>query len=312
MERKINYTMVGLFIAGTAILLILAILWLGRLEYEKEFDYYMIRFKESVSGLNIGSPVKYRGIKVGTVTDLSIDPQNPELVRVIIKVKRGTPILKGTKALLSYQGLTGLAYIELSGGDSKSLELLHPKKNPPYTEIKTTPSLRARLDQVITDLSKQTETLVTRINILLSEENLQALSSTLKNLDLVSTSLANQKQEIETTLKNLAKTSQELPSLVQESKKGITEVSQKTQNLLDLLTEDEKEVKGILMDVREFMRTKGQTLADSAHRSLTELTKTLEETQETLSTLKRTMESFETNPSRLILGGPSRKPGPGE
>ena len=312
MERKINYTLVGLFITGSGVLLVLAILWLGRLQYKKEYDYYMIRFKESVSGLNVGSPVKYRGIKVGTVENLSIDPQNPELVRVIIKVKKGTPVLKSTRALLAYQGLTGLAYIELSGGDSKSKELLHPRTKPPYTEIKTKPSLRARLDQVITNLSKQTETLVTRINLLLSKENIQALSSTLKNLETVSGSLASQKNSIETTLENLSATSRELPSLVRESREGITRISRKTQNLLDLITQDEKEVKAILADVRQFMRTKGRTIADSAHRSLVELSRTLEETQETLQALRRTMESFENNPSRILLGGPSRRPGPGE
>ncbi len=312
MERKINYTLVGLFITGSGVLLVLAILWLGRLQYKKEYDYYMIRFKESVSGLNVGSPVKYRGIKVGTVEKLSIDPQNPELVRVIIKVKKGTPILKSTRALLAYQGLTGLAYIELSGGDSKSKELLHPRTKPPYTEIKTKPSLRARLDQVITNLSKQTETLVTRINLLLSKENIRALSSTLKNLETVSGSLASQKNSIETTLENLAVTSRELPSLVRESREDITRISRKTQNLLDLITQDEKEVKAILVDVRQFMRTKGRTIADSAHRSLVELSRTLEETQETLQALRRTIESFENNPSRILLGGPSRRPGPGE
>ena len=312
MERKINYTLVGLFIAGTVILLVLTVLWLGKLEYEKEYDYYVIRFKESVSGLNIGSPVKYRGIKVGTVTDLSIDPQNPELVKVIIKVKKGTPILEDTRAFLAYQGLTGLAYIELTGGDSKSHKLLKPKEKPPYTEIKTKPSLRARLDQVITNLSKQTESLVTRINLLMSKENIQALSATLKNLETISSSLASQREAIEITLKNLATTSQELPSLVQESKKGIKEVSQKTQTFLDLLTQDEQEVRAILKDVHTFMKTKGRTIADEAHQSLMELARTLEEAQKTLNTLKRTIESLENNPSRILLGGPSRRPGPGE
>ncbi len=314
MERKINYTLVGLFIAGSTLLLVLALLWLGKVEYEQEYDHYTVYFRESVSGLNVGSPVKYRGIKVGTVENLSIAPQNPELVKAVIKVKRGTPIRQDTRAHLAYQGITGLAYIELTGGTRHSPPL-KPRSVPPYPEIKTKPSIITRLDQVITKLSQKTETLVTRLTLLLSPENLQSLSTTLKNLSLLSTSLASQRREIEATLQNLAATSQELPALVEETRtgvRGIRKVSTKTEQLLDLFTRDETQVTQLLKEIHLFIQNQGEPLAISARISLEELKATLEEAQETLETMKRTLQNLESNPSRIIMGGPPRKPGPGE
>ncbi len=311
MERKINYTLVGIFIAGSVLLLVLAILWLGKVEYEEEYNYYTVYFRESVSGLNVGSPVKYRGIKVGTVANLSIDPRNPELVKAIIKVKRGTPIRQDTQALLAYQGITGLAYIELTGG-TRSSPPLKPLATPPYPVIETRPSIITRLDQVITNLSQRTETLVTRLNLLLSPENLQAINTTLKNLALLSSSLASQREGIETTLRDLATTSRELPSLVEEGKREMGEVSAKTQSLLDMLSQDEREVNSLLKEIHRFMEIRGQALALSAQRSLEGLNDTLQEARETLKAIKRATDNLEAHPSRLLLGGPPRRPGPGE
>ncbi|RLD93029.1 MAG: hypothetical protein DRI93_05825, partial [Aquificota bacterium] len=290
MERKINYTLVGLFITGSTLLLILALLWLGKVEYEQEYDHYTVYFQESVSGLNIGSPVKYRGIKVGTVENLSIDPKNPELVKAAIKVKRGTPIRQDTRAHLAYQGITGLAYIELTGGTRHSPPL-KPRNVPPYPVIETKPSIITRLDQVITKLSQRTETLVTRLTLLLSPENLQSLSTTLKNLSLLSTSLASQRKEIETTLQNLATTSRGLPALVEETRIGVRKVSTKTEQLLDLLAKDETQVTQLLKEIHLFIQNHGEPLALSAQSSLEELKITLEEAQETLETTKRTLQS---------------------
>ncbi len=307
MERRVNYTIVGLFIVGSVVLFVIVLLWLGRVEYEGEYDHYLLYFKESVSGLNVGSPVKYRGIKVGSVEMLSINPQKPEMVEVLIKVRKGTPIRKDTTALLSFQGITGLAYIELMGGTHQSPPIV-PKKAPPYPVIKTRPSIITRLDKVITTLSQKTVLMVSRLNLLLSHENIQSISTTLKNMALVSSSLSSQREALERTINDLARASHGFPDLVEHANRDLEMV----QDLLAGLKGNQAQISQLLDEVQTFLQREGEPLAFTAQGSLQELQRTLLEAKGTLRILRETLQQIGEHPSQLIFGGPPRKLGPGE
>src|SRR5215469_4240839 len=97
-----------------------AIVWLTRLQFEKEGKIYDIHFAGSVSGLNDGAPVRYKGVPIGRVVRISLDPDNVERIRVRIVVDTGTPIKQDAVASLEAQGITGLAYVEISGGSNAS------------------------------------------------------------------------------------------------------------------------------------------------------------------------------------------------
>jgi hypothetical protein len=97
--------------------LIAGVLWLasgGALQ--KKYDLYLAIEDESVAGLNLNAPVKYNGVDVGKVREIRLDPGNPERVNLLFAIERGTPIKEDTVAVLKTQGLTGIAYVELSGG----------------------------------------------------------------------------------------------------------------------------------------------------------------------------------------------------
>ena len=117
METKVNLTVVGLFVLVLGAAGIAAVLWLGsgRLS-QKQYGTYLAYFTESVSGLNLHAPVRSRGVAVGSVREISLDPANPERVRLVLEVEQGTPVKEDSVAILGVQGLTGLAYVELSGG----------------------------------------------------------------------------------------------------------------------------------------------------------------------------------------------------
>ena len=82
----------------------------------KEYDSYLVYLTESVSGLNRQAPVKYRGVVVGLVREIALDPEELERVRVMLAIERGMPIKQDTVAMLSTQGLTGIAYLDLRAG----------------------------------------------------------------------------------------------------------------------------------------------------------------------------------------------------
>src|SRR3990167_78058 len=100
METNVNYTVVGAFILILMTISILAIIWLSSGFNFKTNTTYLIYMTESVSGLNIDSPVEYNGVTVGGVKDIKIDPNNPQRVQLIVNIHSATPITQGTVATL--------------------------------------------------------------------------------------------------------------------------------------------------------------------------------------------------------------------
>ncbi|MBT9612872.1 MAG: MCE family protein [Burkholderiales bacterium] len=148
METDKHYFFEGLFIIGFAIALAIFAVWLGSPGHHDDVRY-RIYFPESVSGLTAGDQVKYRGVDVGTVKSIIIDPENSRLVRVDVRLRKDTPVKTDTRASLALKGLTGAVFIELSGGDPAAQTLLAvtpPGKMPEIPSEKT--GLKAMLDDL--------------------------------------------------------------------------------------------------------------------------------------------------------------------
>ena len=121
MDTKINFLKIGFFVIALVVSLLILVFWLGKYGFEKKkFDEYSIFFQESVSGLNIGSSIKYKGFDVGTVSEIKLNPNNSEEIQIDISIKKDTPIKEDNYAVLGNLGITGLKYIELKGGSNNS------------------------------------------------------------------------------------------------------------------------------------------------------------------------------------------------
>ncbi|MGH8108982.1 MAG: MlaD family protein [Arenimonas sp.] len=127
MESDKRYFIEGLFVIGFTVALALFFVWLQR-SSDKNDVLYRIHFSESVSGLVMDDPVKFLGVDVGMVKNMSIDPDNPRQVRIDVLLHKGTPIKTDTKASLQFKGITGAYFIELDGGsaDAKLLADVTP------------------------------------------------------------------------------------------------------------------------------------------------------------------------------------------
>ena len=126
MPTKSQKRRLGVFIILIIIMLVALLLIIGTEQFLKEQDIYLISYKDiSVSGLEIGSPVKYLGLGVGTIKDIQIDEQDISRIIIKIAVKSGTPIKKDAYAVIELLGITGLKVIEIRGGSS-SADLLKP------------------------------------------------------------------------------------------------------------------------------------------------------------------------------------------
>jgi len=150
METDKHYFFEGLFIIGFSIFAAIFAVWLGSPGRHDDV-LYRIHFPDSVSGLTVGDPVKFRGVDVGTVKTMIIDPDNPRLVRVDVRLRKETPVKTDTHASLTLKGITGVVFIELNGGDPAAKTLLAVTLPDQIPEI---PSEKTGLKAMLDDLPK--------------------------------------------------------------------------------------------------------------------------------------------------------------
>jgi phospholipid/cholesterol/gamma-HCH transport system substrate-binding protein len=153
METDKHYFIEGLFVISFAVAAALFFVWVTSSGHRDDV-LYRIHFAESVSGLALGDPVKFRGVDVGTVKSMAIDPADPRLVQVDVNLHKDAPVKTDTKASLKLKGFTGVVVIELNGGSVDAKRLLAAT---PEGQIPEIPSEKSSLSTVLEQLPKVIE-----------------------------------------------------------------------------------------------------------------------------------------------------------
>jgi phospholipid/cholesterol/gamma-HCH transport system substrate-binding protein len=181
METNVRYTVAGIFILVMLSLIIFSIIWLSAGFSFQKYHYYTVYMKESVSGLGKQGPVEFNGVEVGTIDDMIINKEHPELVQLNLKIKPDTPITYGTRATLGVRALSGVSYLLLEdkGTDKR---LLIAKEKEPYTVIETRPSVLIKIDKIMTQIGASFQQMSNALRSLLSNENIQAIKRVLHKL----------------------------------------------------------------------------------------------------------------------------------
>ncbi len=300
--------MVGLFVVVLGALLIGVVLWLasgGALR--QKVDLYLAIEDESVAGLNLNAPVKYNGVDVGKVRDIRLDPGNPERVNLLFAIAHGTPINENTVAVLKTQGLTGIAYVELSGeaGSAPPLRTIAPNR---YPVIRTKPSLSARLENVLSTVLAKLDSTSSSINALLSDENKAAFKSALADIAAVSRTIAARKDTIDAgmtdaarTLRNTSRASAQIGPVLARVGRGADAVESMGSEVARTSATAGRTVNSIGGDVKRF-----------AAETLPELERLLGELSVLAASLRRLSDQTEGNPAGLLLGRRPVPEGPGE
>jgi phospholipid/cholesterol/gamma-HCH transport system substrate-binding protein len=313
-ESRVHYALVGLFVLVLGGVLAGIAAWLGLRSGGQEFDTYLAYMSESVAGLNLKASVKYRGVEVGHVAGIELDRENPERVRLTLAIAEGTPIKTDTRAILSTQGITGLAYVDLTGG-SRNAPPLVAGEGEPYPEIRSGPSLLVRLDQAVSELledmaraATQLETVAQGVNALLAEENRQTFARTLGHVERVSGVLAGQVdslgrglQDASQLLGSAARVSAELPGLVsrvgatvEEARGAVSSIQRAAAGVERIVGQTERQMEGFSSD------------------TLSQLAPLLAELRALSETLSRVAGQLERDPEMLLFGRSPARPGPGE
>jgi len=304
----VNYAVVGAFVLALCAMLIAGALWLASGgAFRAKIDLYQAIEVESVSGLNLNAPVKYNGVEVGKVRSIKLDPVNPQRVRLVFAIERGTPIKVDTFAVLKTQGLTGIAYVELSGGAPDAAPLL-AKVAGEYPEILTKPSLSARLENVMSTALEKLDRMSTSIEALLSDKNQAAVANSLADLATVMHTVAARKDTIDGAIAAAGKTFDNSARLTAQFGP-----------VVDKIGRGADAIQRLGNDGSQASKTAGVTIdkvGDDIHRligeTLPELDRLLGELTALSASLRRFTEQTERNPSGILFGRNVVKDGPGE
>lgn len=295
MRTRPNLAVVGAFVLGLGAVAIFVGVWLaaGGVSLGRR-ERYVARFEESVSGLGRGAPVTYRGVPVGSVRDLSLDPADPGRVRLMLEVARGTPVSRDTIAVLKFQGLTGIASVELSGGTRSSPPLAR-SPGEPYPVIRTDTSTMRRLETAVTAL-------------------LGDLGGTASDVRRVAASLAGRSGDIDAaiadaarSLRHIADASARLSGVAARMGRGAEAV----ERTADEVTRVGSAARAAVDDAAGAARDASRAIQQLDEGPMVELERLVAELTEAAAGLGRVSRELERNRGAL-LGGQTPPPGPGE
>ncbi|MCX7217398.1 MAG: MlaD family protein, partial [Burkholderiales bacterium] len=206
MESRSHALMAGFFTIALIALTTVFALWLGRDRIQR--TPYLIATKLSVAGLNLQAAVRYKGIKVGNVTDIDFDDSNPGQILLRIDVLPDTPVTPATFATLGYQGVTGIAYVQLDE-DTTSSPASALEKISGMQRIPLRPGMMQNLEQRGMAILNQTEELSKRLNSLLDPDNRKSLATAVDNIGRAAAAWQTVPGKLEPTL-------DKLPALIEQ------------------------------------------------------------------------------------------------
>ena len=304
METNARHVLIGLFtllVGGGALLFAL---WLGRSSLDSGSKDYDVVFNEAVSGLSQGSPVQYSGIKVGDVVRLRLDPKNPSKVLARIRVARETPIKQDTEAKLTLAGITGTAFIQLSGGspDSPPLEARGPGK---VAQIIAEPSPISRLLSNGKDLISNINDLLTNANRMFSPENAERLSLTLEHLQQTTGAVAQQREELRQTIVHFAQLSKQANQTLEQTTALLRSGNRLVDEHGSATVQSAQQAMASLQHATaslDQLLSHNQTALGEGLQGLSELGPAIRELRATLANLKGISQRVEANPAGYLLG----------
>lgn len=308
METRASYLIVGLFVIAGMVGLVFAAMWITGTRTDEAVALYDIYFAGAVSGLKPGNVVQYRGIPVGSVIDMRIDPDNVERVLVIIEVAADTPIREDTEATLALQGITGLSYVQLTGGTqaAAALKAASGQRRP---VIKSRPSELAAIFEAAPELLNRAIGVIAQIEKLLGPENRQRVGNILEN--------------IETTTGVLADGSDDIAKMLDEGAQVMEELRKVTGRANTMLANIEGDVGAVAKDTRAVLGSVKQAVASLAvaadgfanlltensdsltnfsQTGLYEFSQLMAEARVLVSSLSRLVEQVERDPARFLFG----------
>ena len=307
MERRANYALVGMVTIGLFIGLLAFVVWLAGFSFNKHYDIYDVVFIGPVRGISEGGEVHFNGIKVGEVTKLDLDPADPNRVISRVRLTAGVPVRVDSYAVLEPQGITGVNYVQITGG-SPNKPLL--KDVTPRGQVPVIHSQKSALADLLegggTVLQRAVETL-DRVNKLLSDENIQAATATLHDLKSVADEAAERRAifaDAQRTLQSLDKTSQSITELANSSNRLVNGDAKRT---LSNLADAAEELKATAKDARSMIGKLQGPTTEFASPGLPQISASIASLEESARSLDALVKDVQRSPRGVISKPPAKE-----
>jgi phospholipid/cholesterol/gamma-HCH transport system substrate-binding protein len=287
-----------------------------------EGDIYSIDFqKMSVNGVNEGADVKYQGVRIGKVVSLEVNPEDLRSILICVKIKKGFPVKKDMGAALQYAGITGLRFVEISGGTNEAENL------EPGGRIMTKKGLGEKAEDIVLNI----DSVVEAINDMLNKENRDKISQLLTNLEksasVISETLAQKKENLGNSIENIDAITTQLKEVAagmnafvdyintiserippEKVEEMVANADRLIKNISDRFSE--KEVGKTLERLNTFIETATvsiKKIEGSFHDVENELTVTLADVRESLENISRFTRDLSEDPTILLRKRPEKR-----
>lgn len=310
--------MIGLFVIISSLVMIATIIWLGANQFFKENIYYVTYFENSVQGLEVGSPVKYQGVPVGTVSKIGLAP-DAKLVEVTIQINNSSnfEVSDSLRIRPEFAGVAGGKFLQLSYPGNIELAKKHPALDftPPHTVIPSIPSGFDEIESIAKevlenmaafnteDISAGTVDFFKATNELLRNKE---LLESIKQISLATTSLANllkgyEESDIVTKTKNTI-------SKLEETSNELYHFSSSLNKRLDNMKLEQKLDNAVARydDVMKNLNKNVNSLSAQSVNLLLSVNEAVDNLKSTMKELKKSLRAVNDNPSAILLSKPPK------
>jgi phospholipid/cholesterol/gamma-HCH transport system substrate-binding protein len=292
----------GIFmVAGCFLILLFIAIPVGFKLRDRTERYYSIFDKgESLSGLGEGSEVKYNGVKIGNVEQIRFAPDDFTHVKVVYRIDRGKiSLTEGMEARTGLMGITGLLYIEISGGgpDRKILQ--------PGSEIPSRASLMYTITGKAEVIVNKIEILLNHLNALTDPDSLASVKRILANVEDISATAKNFVDELSPNFTQITAAAKNTMLKVDTITSHVRSITHKVDTDFDF-----KQLAKIMNQIdstAQAMKTLSQNLDMTIKQSREDITVSMENLRETLENTNELSKLLMENPSLIIKGDPQKE-----
>jgi phospholipid/cholesterol/gamma-HCH transport system substrate-binding protein len=307
MERRANYALVGTVTVGLTVGLFAFIVWLAGFSFNKHYDLYDVVFIGPVRGISEGGEVHFNGIKVGEVTKLSLDPSDPNRVIARVRLTAGVPVRVDSYAILEPQGITGVNYIQITGGAQGKpfLKDVTPRGQVPIIHSQKS-TLADLLEGGGTVVQRAVETL-DRVNRLLSDKNIQDISDTIDDFKAMGDELRERRAIIADAQKAIQDADETVRSVNQLAQSSDKLVNGDGRRALANLADAAEDLKATSHQARTMLSKLDGPTSDFATTGLPQLSATIVSLQQTSKSLDALARELQQSPQGALSKAPAKE-----
>jgi phospholipid/cholesterol/gamma-HCH transport system substrate-binding protein len=305
METRANYVMVGSFVLVVLAGIFVAILWLAHAQFNQQFVNYDIYFTGSVTGLSVGAPVNLNGVSIGRVTEIRLDPANPDQVRVTIETDAQAPIKSDSVASLELTGITGIYYIEISGGTREAPPITR-EEGQRYPVIAAKPSRFASLVASAPEVMNRVIEVADRLSQILDDKNRLAIAQTLDNVRQISVVAVRDADKVDAIIDDTKATVSDfhrttMPA-VNSSLADLQKALVSANTIISDLTVTSKVLNTATGHLDALIQENRPGLRDFSQGGLNDLHALISDTRVLVAGLTRVAAEIERDPTRFLFG----------